>query len=377
MAIIDVVKWDEETYAKYKKNGETVYAMDEIFAWRFPENELSTWTQLIVHESQEAVLFRAGAMDGPFAPGRHVLKTENLPVLKELLNLPFGRSPFTAEVWYTNRAIPLNIPWETTEPIRLLDPQFKVAVPVLANGQYAIQIENSRKFLVKLVGTLNEFNKDKLIDYFRGMILTIAKTTIARKVAEGGDKNTVLNISTELLTISNSIEIELRKVLEDFGVRLVNFYVNHIDVDQKDTSVLKLQNALARKAEMNIVGFNYQQERSFNAMEGATGYTGAHGNAENNFQNNPADGGIQGAIMGAGIGFGLGMPLGNAMGSQMGQMTQQIEPPINKTKSGSEAGGQTDMTQKMKFLKELASLRDDGILSDEEFQIEKRKILSM
>jgi hypothetical protein len=35
------------------------------------------------------------------------------------------------------------------------------------------------------------------------------------------------------------------------------------------------------------------------------------------------------------------------------------------------------MTQKMKLLKELASLRDDGILSDEEFQIEKRKILSM
>jgi hypothetical protein len=31
----------------------------------------------------------------------------------------------------------------------------------------------------------------------------------------------------------------------------------------------------------------------------------------------------------------------------------------------------------MKLLKELASLRDDGILSDEEFQIEKRKILSM
>jgi len=377
MAIIDVVKWDEETYLEYKKNGETVHAMDEVFAWKFPRNELSTWTQLIVHESQEAVLFRAGAMDGPFAPGRHVLKTENLPVISKLLNLPFGRSPFTAEVWYTNRAIPLNIPWDTPEPIRLLDPQFKVAVPVLANGQYAIQIENSRKFLVKLVGTLSEFNKEKLIDYFRGMILTIAKTTIARKVADGGDKNTVLNISTELLTISNLIEIELRKVLEDFGVKLVNFYVNHIDVDQDDASVLKLQNALARKAEMNIVGFNYQQERSFNAMEGATGFTGAQGNAENKFQNNPADGGVQGAIIGAGIGFGLGMPLGHAMGNQMGQMTQQMDPPINQPKSANEAGGSTDMTQKMKLLKELASLRDDGILSDEEFQIEKRKILSM
>jgi membrane protease subunit (stomatin/prohibitin family) len=375
MPIIDVVKWDEETYKQSKPTGAVVSPMDEVYAWKFPENELSTWTQLIVHESQEAVLFRAGAMDGPFPPGRHVLKTENLPVLSKVLNLPFGRSPFTAEVWYTNRAIPLDIKWGTGEPIRLLDPQFKVAVPVLAHGQYAIQIEHSRKFLVKLVGTMGEFNRAKLVDYFRGVVLTIAKTTIARKVAEGGDQNTVLNIATELLSISNAIENELKGALEEFGVKLVNFYVSHIDVDDRDPSVVKLQTALAKKAEMNIVGFNYQQERSFNAMEGATGFTGQSGNTVNQFQNLPNEG-AQGALIGAGIGFGLGMPLGQAMGNQMGQMTTQMQPPVTPPTAPSASEGGIDMSQKMKLLQDLAALKTQGILSEEEFQLEKRKILS-
>ena len=137
MAIIDVVSWSAPEYN------------DQIYAWRFPENELSTWTQLLVNESQEAVLYRSGAVDGPFGPGRHVLKTENLPILSGLLKLPFGRSPFTAEVWYVNRAIPLDVRWGTSEPILVKDPQYQIMIPVVARGQYGVQIENSRKFLIK------------------------------------------------------------------------------------------------------------------------------------------------------------------------------------------------------------------------------------
>jgi membrane protease subunit (stomatin/prohibitin family) len=385
MAIIDVVKWDEETYSDANK-GINLTPMDQIYAWKFPSNELSTWTQLIVHESQEAVLFRAGAMDGPFAPGRHVLKTENLPVLKNVLNLPFGRSPFTAEVWFTNRAIPLDVKWGTPEPIRLLDPVFNVSVPVEARGQYAVQIEHSRKFLVKLVGTLKEFNSEKLNDYLRGMILTIAKTTIAKQVVERG--TTVLHIATELMSISSAIEKELKVSLEEYGLKLVNFYVNHIDVNADDASIQKLQQALAKKAEMNIVGYSYQQERSFNAMEGATGFTGASGNTEKGFQNTQSDSGIAGALMGAGLGLGVGVPLGQMMNHQMGQVGMQTDfsrpqqaqaaasTPNSNNSAGPQVSATADPTLKIKLLQELANLKAQGILSDDEFQVEKQKILS-
>jgi len=357
MAIIDVVKWDEETNKNSQQgSGKIAVPIDQVYAWKFGSTELSTWTQLIVHESQEAVLFRGGAMDGPFGPGRHVLKTENLPVIGKILNLPFGRSPFTAEVWFLNRAIPLDVRWGTSEPIRLQDSKYKIVIPIQAHGQYAVQIENSRKFLVKLVGTMTEFTQDKLKDYFRGLILTIAKTTIAKKMA-GSEGVSVLEIATQLTEISDAIKQELQSQLEEFGLKLVNFFVNHIDVKEDDPSIRTLREALAKKAQMDIVGFNYQQERSFNAMEGVAGFTGAKGNADNRFQNIPAEGG---GALNMGLGLGVGIPVGQVFGQQV---------------SGAIGSVAADPSQKMKLLKELGELRTSGILSEEEFNLEKAKIL--
>ena len=62
----------------------------DVFAWKYPEDELGTWTQLIVSESQEAVLFKGGKALDVFQSGRHTLETENIPLLNQILKLPFG-----------------------------------------------------------------------------------------------------------------------------------------------------------------------------------------------------------------------------------------------------------------------------------------------
>lgn len=104
MAIVDVVKY----------NGEP-----DVFAWKYPNEELGTWTQLIVNESQEAVLFKGGKALDVFASGRHTLETANIPLLRSIVNLPFGgRSSFTAEVWYINKIHSLDIKWGTPSPIQ-------------------------------------------------------------------------------------------------------------------------------------------------------------------------------------------------------------------------------------------------------------------
>jgi len=307
MAIIDVVIWSAA-------NGYN----DKTYAWRFPETELSTWTQLIVSESQEAVLYRSGSVDGPFGPGRHVLKTENLPVLGKILNLPFGRSPFTAEVWYVNKAIPLDVKWGTREPILVKDPQYHIMIPVVARGQYGVQIENSRKFLIKLVGAMPDFTRERLQDYFRGLIITVAKTVIAREIVK--KQVSILEISAQLSDLSSAVQIGLQETLEEFGLKLVNFYVSAIDVQDGDKSIETLRAALAKKAEMSIVGYTYQQERSLNAMEGATGFTAAERGLES------SGGGVAAAALGLGVGVGIAMPIGQAMG---GQMAQAVTPNFN------------------------------------------------
>lgn len=292
MAIVEVVKY----------NGNP-----DVFAWKYPSEELGTWTQLIVNESQEAILFKGGQALDLFPSGRHTLSTANIPFLNKIINLPFGgRSPFTAEVWYVNRVYSLDIKWGTATPIQIQDPKYKVFVPLRSFGQFGIQIEDSRKFLIKLVGTLPIFDKTNILKYFRGLYLTKVKDAISSYLIN--KQVSVLEINAYLDELSEHLMEKIKPTLEEYGIKLVNFYVNDINVPEDDSAVIKLKEALAKRAEMDIVGYSYAQERSFDTLEGAA--------------TNP--GSASSGIMGAGIGLGMGFGIGGGIGTQMGEITQNI-----------------------------------------------------
>lgn len=293
MALIDVIKYDGGPHT---------------FAWKHPNAELSTWTQLIVNETQEAVLYKGGQALDWFGPGRHTLETANIPILSKLVNLPFGgKSPFSAEVWYVNKINTLDVKWGTPTPIQLQDPKYNVFVPLRAFGQFGIRINDSKVFLTKLVGTLPSFNSNDIVKYFRGVYLTMVKDAIAGYLVK--KKVPILEINANILELSESIQANVSPKLEAYGIELVNFYVNDISVPDDDPAVMKLKDALAKKAEMDIIGYNYTQERSFDTMGSAAA--------------NP--GGGAAPFMGAGMGVAMGVGLGNAMGGAMGNMSQALD----------------------------------------------------
>lgn len=279
----------------------------DVFAWKHPNSELGTWTQLVVHESQEAVLFKGGQALDIFGPGRHTLETANIPILNKIINLPFGgRSPFVAEVWYVNKVHSLEIKWGTATPIQLQDPKYNIFLPVRSFGQFGIQIIEPKKFLTKIVGTLPVFNRESLLKFFRGLYLTKVKDSISSYLIKKGVS--VLEINAYLVELSEHLKERITPVLDEYGIRLVNFYVNSINVPESDSAVIKLKEALAKRAEMDIIGYNYMQERSFDTLEGAA--------------TNP--GSAQAGVMGAGIGMGMGFGIGGAMGNQVGGLAQNI-----------------------------------------------------
>lgn len=292
MAIVEVVKY----------NGAS-----NVFAWKYPSEELGTWTQLIVNESQEAVLFKGGKALDVFESGRHTLDTKNIPLLNKIVNLPFGgRSPFTAEVWYVNKLFKLDIKWGTASPIQIQDPKYGVFVPIRANGMFGIQIEDSKKFLVKLVGTAPGFDDQSIIIYFRGLYVTKVKDAISSYVVKKGIS--ALEINAYIDELSSFMKERIQPEMLDYGIKLVSFYVNEISIPEDDPAVKKLKDALAKKAEMNIIGYNYQQERSFDTMESAAKNEGA-GAAP---------------FMGAGMGLGMGVGLGGAMAGTMANIAGQM-----------------------------------------------------
>lgn len=282
MAIVEVIKY----------NGDP-----DVFAWKYPNEELGTWTQLIVNESQEAILFKGGKACDTFGSGRHTLDTANIPVLNKVINLPFGgKSPFSAEVWYINKAYSLDIKWGTPSPIQIQDPKYGIFIPVRSNGIFGIQIEDSRKFLIKLVGALPGFDKNSMVQYFRGLYVTKVKDAISSYMVH--KQISVLEINAYLDEISIYMQERTQPALEEYGIKLASFYVNNISIPEDDPAVIKLKDALAKRAEMNIIGYSYQQERSFDTLEGAAKNSGTS----------------SAQFMGPGMGLGMGFGIGGAVG---------------------------------------------------------------
>lgn len=315
MAIVEVVKYNSGP---------------DVFAWKYPSEELGTWTQLIVNESQEAVLFKGGKALDVFGSGRHTLSTNNIPLLNKVINLPFGgRSPFTAEVWYINKAYSLDIKWGTPSPIQIQDPKYGVFIPVRSNGMFGVQIEDSKKFLVKLVGTLPIFDKSSIVKYFRGLYVTKVKDAISSYLVH--KKISMLEINAYIDELSDYMKERIEPTIAEYGIKLANFYVNDISIPEDDPALVKLKAALAKRAEMNIVGYSYQQERSFDTLEGAA--------------KNPNS--SSASIMGTGIGLGMGVGLGGTVGGAFSSISNEIKTAKSEeTKECPECHAQMDVNQR-------------------------------
>lgn len=279
MDIIDRVKYDGPS---------------DVFAWRWPHDGLVWGTQVIVNQSQQAVFYKDGKALDVLGPGRHTLKTANIPLLEHLVNIPFGnQTPFAAEIYYVNKAVNLDMKWGTQEPIPVLDPVYKVFVPVRAFGQFGMKIIDAKKFVSQLVGTVDEFDAQQVSDYFRGHLMSRIKDFISTKIINDGVS--ILTISTQLNEMSVTLKHDISAEFERFGIEIVNFYLSSINVPQDDDSVVRLKEMLAKKAEFDLYGEHYNTVKTFDVAEKAA--------------SNEADGNVAGA----GVGMGVGMSIGNKM----------------------------------------------------------------
>ena len=128
---------------------------NDTFVWKHPVEDFNSLTQLIVHESQEAIFFMNGEALDTFGPGRHTLETQNIPKLGKLLNKTTnGETPFHCEVYFINKTVHMAIKWGTDSKVRFLDPILGIPLEIGACGELNLAVSDSRKLLIKLVGTM-------------------------------------------------------------------------------------------------------------------------------------------------------------------------------------------------------------------------------
>ncbi len=200
---------------------------NSTFIWKYPCEDFNTTTQLIVHESQEAIFFLNGQALDLFGPGRHTLETQNIPLLRRIINIPTdGETAFHCEVYFINKTEQMAIRWGTDSKVQYVEPTYKFPISIGASGEMSLSVENSRKLLIKLVGTERVLDRQQLTTYFRSILMTKVKAYIAQTMRQSAIN--IFEIDEQLETFSTDIGNHLVPDFLDYGVQLKRFYVTTI-----------------------------------------------------------------------------------------------------------------------------------------------------
>lgn len=232
MAIIDVIKYEGD---------------NTTFIWKHPAEDFNTMSQLIVHESQEAIFFRDGQALDTFGPGRYTLETQNIPVLNKVINLPTGGvSAFHCEVYFINKTVQMAIRWGTDSKVRFIDPLTGVPLEIGASGEMNLMVSDPRKLLVKLVGTTSGiawgdkagFTKS-LKDSFWPLISQSVKVNLSNAIK--ARQIDLLEVDGHLAELSDELGNRILPGFEEYGLTIPQFYVTSVLLPDSDPNFKRIR----------------------------------------------------------------------------------------------------------------------------------------
>lgn len=361
---------------------------NSTFIWKHPLEDFNSLTQLIVHESQEAIFMMNGQALDLFGPGRYTLETQNIPLISKYINKTTGdKTPFHCKVYFINKTEQIAIKWGTDSKVQFMEPTYNFPISIGASGEMSLRAEDSRKLLIKLVGTKNFLGQDNLVRYFRAFLMTRVKSYIAQVIRE--QKISIFEIDEHINDMSAALLKMLKPDFEDYGISLERFFVTTIvkpdgestyekfkslhfrqyaDIAEakirQQTAVIDAETqaqrtviesqAMATKRQQE--GYTYQQERGFDFAQDV-----AKNEAVGQFTN-------------MGVGFGTMAGVGGAVGGVVSNAVSNALDSANQPQQTAQP--QDDMAQFQAKIQKLQMMKDSGILTDKEFANMKQQLLS-
>lgn len=232
MAIISIIKYEGD---------------NSTFIWKHPVEDFNNSSQLIVHESQEAVFFMNGQALDLFGPGKYTLETGNIPLIRNITQIPTGgESPFHCEVYFINKTVQMAIKWGTPEKVRFIDPLTGTPLALGVSGEMNMQVSDSRKLLVKLVGTMKGVSWDdgpgltkSLQASFRPLITSTVKSNLPGIIKD--EAIDLLEIDEKLDVISKDLKDKITPGFEEYGLTIPQFYVTNIVLPEEDPNFKRIR----------------------------------------------------------------------------------------------------------------------------------------
>lgn len=261
---------------------------------RLPEHgsgEIKWGAQLTVRESQAAVLFYKGRACDAFGPGRHTLKTGNLPIVTKILSIPWAMtSPLRAEVYFVNLKIFANLKWGTMDPVAFRDAELGL-IRLRAHGVFNIRIIQPALFINSMAGTMGKFTTGQVEEYLKRVIISRLNDFL------GEELDTIFNLPGRFDELATGLKKRLVKDFVRFGLALDELYITSI------TPPDDVQGAIDDRSRLGVIKDmdNFVRMKAAMAMEKAS---------------------QSGGEAGAGLGMGMGLMMPAMFGNLQAQSTQ-------------------------------------------------------
>ena len=285
---IEVIEWTDST--------------TNTMVYRFPvkDNEIKMGAELTVRESQVAIFVNEGEIADVFGPGRHLLWTQNMPILTKLKAWKHGfNSPFKAEVYFINTKQFINQKWGTSNPIMMRDPEFGI-IRLRGYGIYSYRVSEPTVFLKELFGTSASYDTSNIEDQLKKMILSGLTDLFAES------KIAALDLAMYYDELSTQGKEKMQERFSAFGFEITSLYIENLSLPKE------VEEAMDKRTSMGVLGDlgQYQQYQAAEALRDAAKNEG-------------------GGLAGAGAGLGAGAALGGVMANAFSGNQQQanVTPP--------------------------------------------------
>ena len=222
-------------------------APNGILVWKHPAEDFNTMSTLIVNESQVALLYKNGQIADTFTAGRYVLSTQNIPILRKLIEIPTnGVSTFSCQVYFVNMVEAMNVKWGLSSRVTYMEPTYGIPVELGARGAMSIAAADPRDLVVRLVGSEATLTTQGLVSYFRSLIVMKVKSHLARTIKE--QELNIFELDGQLDVLAEELKARIAPDLKSYGFTLKMFTVEEVLLPEDNPAFLRVRRMLSERS---------------------------------------------------------------------------------------------------------------------------------
>lgn len=296
---------------------------------------------LTVNPGEQALFVNNGEIAGLFLNGRYELSTQNYPFINAFRRfMANGQLTYHCSIFFISETQSSEVLWGFQLPVR--DPIQNIYTKLFIRGSYIVRVSDGGKLLMQLLGmNVNFMAASDIKAFFGNRFQQHITNIIAHYISQ--NKRELLDICTDTLLITEEIEPKLAVMVEPSGLEISNFCISAMQIDENDPNRKILEQAYAKYREKQIMGDEYSTIKDTDIRTNASHTTYA------------------------------GMAFGNPIVSIQSGIGTPVSPvPKPSHTVANETESNLDYIER---LKQLAKLRDDNIITEEEFTNLKSQIL--